>query len=57
MKPILLSGTAAYSQFRLDALRAAMGALVPALANAEIQATWVYAIQPEGEGQIGRAHV
>ena len=41
MKPILLSGTAAYSQFRLDALRAAMGALVPALANAEIQATWV----------------
>ena len=50
MKPILLSGTAAYSQFRLDALRAAMGALVPALANAEIQATWVYAIQPEGEG-------
>ncbi|MGN0827129.1 MAG: hypothetical protein ACI4QD_04255 [Kiritimatiellia bacterium] len=28
MKPILLSGTAAYSQFRLDALRAAMGALV-----------------------------
>ena len=50
MKPILLSGTAAYSQFRLDALRAALGALAPALKNADIAATWVYAIQPEGDG-------
>ena len=50
MKPILLSGSAAYSQFRLDALRAAMGAIEPALKRADIQATWVYAIQPEGEG-------
>ena len=50
MKPILLSGTAAYSQFRLDALRAALGALAPALKHADIAATWVYAIQPEGDG-------
>ncbi|MGN0846278.1 MAG: phosphoribosylformylglycinamidine synthase [Kiritimatiellia bacterium] len=50
MKPILLSGTAAYSQFRLDALRAAMNSLEPALTNIEITATWVYAILPEGEG-------
>ncbi len=50
MKPILLSGAAAYSPFRLDALRAAMGAIEPALGTADITATWVYAIQPEGEG-------
>ncbi len=50
MKPILLSGAAAYSPFRLDALRAAMGAIDPALGTADITATWVYAIQPEGEG-------
>ena len=49
MKPILLSGTAAYSQFRLDALRAALAARSPALAQAAIAATWVYALQPEGD--------
>ncbi|MGN0853572.1 MAG: phosphoribosylformylglycinamidine synthase [Kiritimatiellia bacterium] len=50
MKPILLAGTAAYSQFRLDALRAALGAGPFALEDVAIAATWVYAIQPEGEG-------
>ena len=29
MKPILLTGTAAYSPFRLDALRAALGSYAP----------------------------
>ncbi len=50
MKPILLSGAAAFSQFRLDALRVALGALDPALAQAQIEARWVYALQPEDEG-------
>ncbi|MCQ2388879.1 MAG: phosphoribosylformylglycinamidine synthase [Kiritimatiellae bacterium] len=47
MKPILMLGTAAYSPFRLDALRAAMGKLSPALARAEILARWTYAIEAE----------
>ena len=50
MKPILLTGTAAYSPFRLDALRAALGAYAPELKTAQIDARWVYAIQPEGDG-------
>ena len=50
MKPILLTGTAAYSPFRLDALRAALGACAPELKTAQIDARWVYAIQPEGNG-------
>ena len=50
MKPILLTGTAAYSPFRLDALRAALGACAPELKTAQIDARWVYAIQPEGDG-------
>ena len=50
MKPILLTGTAAYSPFRLDALRAALGACASELKTAQIDARWVYAIQPEGDG-------
>ena len=50
MKPILMMGSAAYSPFRLDALRAAIAAADPALANVSIDARWVYAIDPEGEG-------
>ncbi len=50
MKPILLSGTSAFSPFRLDALRAALGVYDEALRKAAIDATWVYAIQPEGDG-------
>ena len=50
MKPILLTGAAAYSPFRLDALRTAMSAYAPELKTAQIEAFWVYAIQPEGEG-------
>ncbi len=52
MKPILMSGTAAYSPFRLDALRAQMSAFIPALKCAEIGATWVYAIESEGENSV-----
>ena len=50
MKPILMMGSAAYSPFRLDALRAALAAADKALANVSIDARWVYAIEPEGEG-------
>ena len=50
MKPILMMGSAAYSPFRLDALRAALAAADKALANVSIDARWVYAIDPEGEG-------
>ena len=50
MKPILMMGSAAYSPFRLDALRAALVAADPALKNARIEARWVYAIEPEGDG-------
>ena len=50
MKPILLFGSAAFSQFRIDALRAAMGAVEPSLGSADLKATWVYAIEPEGDG-------
>ena len=50
MKPILMMGSAAFSPFRLDALRAAMAAADPALADATIDARWIYAIEPEGEG-------
>ena len=50
MKPILMMGSAAYSPFRLDALRAALAAADPALKDARIEARWVYAIEPEGDG-------
>ncbi len=50
MEPILLSGTAAYSPFRLDALRAALAKVDAGFASAAITATWVYAILPEGDG-------
>ena len=50
MKPILMMGSAAFSPFRLDALRAALAAVDPALANAKIDARWVYAIESEGKG-------
>ena len=46
MKPILMLGTAAYSPFRLDAIRAALGACSAVLSKVEIDARWVYAIQP-----------
>ena len=37
MKPILMMGSAAFSPFRLDALRAAMAAADSAFANVEWQ--------------------
>ena len=52
MKPIIMLGTAAYSPFRLDAIRAALGARVAELATAEIDARWVYAIQAADEGGV-----
>ena len=50
MKPILMMGGEAFSPFRLDALRAALAAADPTLADAKIDARWVYAIEPEGKG-------
>ena len=50
MKPILMMGSAAFSPFRLDALRAAMAAADSAFADVKIDARWVYAIEPEGKG-------
>ena len=50
MKPILMMGSAAYSPFRLDALRAAMSAIDPALKDVEIDVRWIYAIEPDGSG-------
>ena len=45
-----MMGSAAFSPFRLDALRAAMAAADSAFAGAKIDARWVYAIEPEGKG-------
>ena len=47
MKPILLLGTEAFSPFRLDALKAAMGKLVPGMERVELRARWVYAVEAE----------
>ena len=55
MKPILLAGANAFSPFRIDAIKAALAAADPALAGAEIAATWVYAIEPEAECAIDAA--
>ena len=42
---ILLIGSAAYSPFRLDALRDAMKKIDPELVKADIDARWIYALQ------------
>ena len=55
MKPILLSGANAYSPFRIDAIKAALAAVAPALAGADVKATWVYAIEPENETGVDAA--
>ena len=47
MKPILLLGADAFSPFRMDALKTAMGRLVPGLERAELHARFVYAIEAE----------
>jgi phosphoribosylformylglycinamidine synthase len=47
---ILLSGTNAYSPFRLDAIKEAMKSSVPNLGPVEIKANWVYAIEEEKGG-------
>ena len=47
MKPILLLGAEAFSPFRMDALRTAMGRLVPGLERAKLRARFVYAIEAE----------
>ena len=50
MKPILLLGAEAFSPFRMDALKAAMGRLVPGMERVDLRARWVYAIEAEDEG-------
>ena len=45
----VLIGSAAYSPFRLDALREAIAKLAPKLGPVNIDAKWVYAIQPDGD--------
>lgn len=47
---ILLLGSDAYSPFRMDALKDAIAKLDRKLANVEIDAKWVYAIETEGAG-------
>lgn len=49
---ILLIGTDAYSQFRLDAIKDAMARLDPELGPVAIDAKWVYAIEPS-KGGVG----
>ena len=45
----VLIGSNAYSPFRLDALREAIAKLAPKLGPVNIDAKWVYAIQPDGD--------
>ena len=52
MKPILLLGAEAFSPFRMDALKAAMGRLVPGMERVDLRARWVYAIEAEDEGGV-----
>ena len=52
MKPILLLGADAFSPFRLDALKAAMGKLVPGMEKADLRARWVYAVEAEDENGV-----
>ncbi|MBE6398422.1 MAG: phosphoribosylformylglycinamidine synthase, partial [Lentisphaerae bacterium] len=52
MKPILLLGADAFSPFRLDALKSAMGKLVPGMEKADLRARWVYAIEAEDESGV-----
>lgn len=47
---ILLLGSDAYSPFRMDALKDAIAKLDRKLANVEIDAKWVYAIETESAG-------
>ena len=47
MKPVLLLGTEAFSPFRMDALKKAMGRLVPGMERADLRARWVYAVEAE----------
>ena len=42
MKPFLLEGASAFSPFRVESLTHALAARLPSLANATIQATFVY---------------
>ena len=52
MKPILLLGADAFSPFRLDALKSAMGKLVSGMDKADLRARWVYAIEAEDENGV-----
>ena len=52
MKPVLLLGSEAFSPFRLDALKKAMGQLVPGMERVDVRARWVYALEAENEDGI-----
>ena len=52
MKPILLLGAEAFSPFRMDALKAAMGKHLPGMERADLRARWVYAIEAEDENGV-----
>ena len=52
MKPILLLGAEAFSPFRMDALKTAMGRLVPGMEWVDLRARWVYVIEAEDENGV-----
>ena len=52
MKPILLLGAEAFSPFRMDALKVAMGKHLPGMERADLRARWVYAIEAEDENGV-----
>ncbi len=52
MKPILILGSEAFSPFRLDALKKAMGELVPGAERLGLGARWVYALEADGDGGV-----
>ncbi|NLF39132.1 phosphoribosylformylglycinamidine synthase [bacterium] len=48
MEPVILTGTTAFSSFRVNALRAAMRAAAPAAGIASFDAHWLYFIETDG---------
>ncbi len=54
---ILLTGTEAYSPFRLEALKAAMRKVAPDVAGVEIDARWVYALDTDDSSAVEKAKV
>ncbi len=50
MKPILLAGSAAFSPFRVEAIKEAVSKANPALTGIDVEARFVYAILPSAGG-------